>query len=130
MNVTRSRILALLIVVGLVLPTIPVAGHSCLGDSCLSDMKQASCTDDGNEMDSCCKSDAGQTEQESEDSGDDCCSSGGCDCMCCGAAVVAPAVVRSPTQVTIAPRSIPVAIRRSMLSPQDAVGALLHPPQS
>jgi len=121
----HCRILVLLIVVGLVVPTMPVAGDSCRGDSC-SDGRQAAQSSSAR-MDSCCNpSDA----DEAQDEGDGCCSSRGCNCICCATAVV-PALIRStPTRVTIAPRSTPVAIRRSVLSAQDAVGALLHPPQS
>jgi len=126
----HCRSLVLLIVVGLIVPTMPVAGDSCRGDSCRSDVRQAS-ESSGARMDSCCNSDAGQhVDDQAQDGSDGCCSSRGCNCICCGTAVV-PALIRStPTRVTIAPRSTPVAIRRSVLSAQDAVGALLHPPQS
>ena len=134
MSAIRCRILVLLIVVGLVVPAMPVAGHSCWGDSCrlhLLPNAAPSCSDAGAGTDSCCKSDAGRHEDdEAEDESDGCCSSDGCNCICCGTAVVQALVRSTPTRVTIAPRSIPVAIRRSALSPQDAVGALLRPPQS
>ncbi len=121
MNATRCRILALLIVVGLVVPTMPVAaGHSCWGDSCSLHARQ---TDQ-----SCCDVDP-DAGHDAQDEGDDCCSSGGCDCICCGAAVVTALLRWTPIQVTIAPRSGPVSIRRLTLSPQDAVGALLRPPR-
>ena len=91
------------------------------------DVQQAAESSSAQE-DACCKdpSDADETEDE----GDDCCSSGGCHCICCGTAVVGALIRSTPIQVTIAPRSVPVALRRSELSPQDAVGALLQPPQS
>lgn len=121
MNATRCRILALLIVVGLVVPTMPAAaGHSCWGDSCSLHVRQAA--------QSCCDAD-GQVDENAEDECNDRPSSGGCDCICCGGAVVTAVLRWAPVQVTIAPRSVPVAIRRSTLSPQDAVGALLHPPR-
>ena len=131
MNAIRCRILALLIVVGLVVPTMPVAaGHLCWDDSCSLHVRQ---TDQ-----SCCETDL-HADQDAEDAtdaadaketGDDCCSSDGCDCICCGAAVVTALLRRAPIQVTIVPRSVPVAIRRSTLSPQDTVGALLRPPRT
>lgn len=128
MNVTRCRILSLLIAAGLVVPAMQVAGHSCWGDSCPLHLQQAqqSCSDVGAETDSCCRSE----DDEPEGGGDDCCSNGGCDCMCCGATVVTAVVRSTPTRVTIAPRSIPVSICRTALRPQDAVGALLRPPQA
>ncbi len=122
MNATRCRILALLIVVGIVVPTMPVAaGHSCWGDACSLHVRQ---TDQ-----SCCDADP-DAGHDAQDEGDDCCSSGGCDCICCGTAVVTALHSRAPIQVTIVPRSVPVALRRSTLFPQDAVGALLHPPRT
>ena len=125
MNATRCRILALLIVVGLVVPTMPVAaGHSCWGDSCSLHVRQTE--------QSCCDADpdAGHDAQDATDASEDCCSSDGCDCICCGTAVITALLRRAPVQVTILPRSTPVAIRRSTMSPQDAVGALLHPPRT
>ncbi len=122
MNATRCRILALLIVVGLVVPTMPAAGgHSCWGSSCSLHVRQ---TDQ-----SCCDVDP-DAGQDAQDEGDDFCSSDGCDCICCGTAVVTALLRRAPIQVTIVPRSVPVAIRRSTLSPQDTVGALLRPPRT
>ncbi len=134
MNAIRCRILSLLIVIGLVVPTMQVAGHSCWGDSCPLHLRQAA-QPSGARIDSCCNeprpssarpcqpSDAGQAQD------DGCCSDGGCDCICCGAPVVTAMDRSTPTQVTIALRSGPVAICRSALRPQDAVGALLQPPQ-
>ncbi len=121
MNTTRCRILALLIIVGFVVPTLPaVAGHSCWGDSCSLHVRQAD--------QSCCDADP-DAGHGAPDEGDDSPSRDRCDCMCCDAAVVTAVLRRAPTQVTIAPRPIPVAIRRSTLSPQDAVGALRRPPR-
>jgi len=122
MNATRCRILALLIVVGLVVPAMPAAaGHSCWGDSCSLHVRQADQT--------CCDADL-SSDHDAQGEADDCCSSDGCDCICCGTAVVTALLRRAPIQVAIVPRSVPVAFRRSTLSPQDAVGALLHPPRS
>jgi hypothetical protein len=122
MNTTRCRILTLLIFVGLVVPTLPVAaGHSCWGDSCSLHVRQT--------PQSCCDAEQ-QVEPCAQDQDDDCCSSGGCDCICCGAAVVTALLRSTPVQVTIAPRAVSIAICRSTLSPQDAVGALLRPPRS
>ena len=47
---------------------------------------------------------------QAEDEGDDCCSSRGCNCICCGTAVVGALIRSTPIHVTIAPRSIPVAL--------------------
>jgi len=136
----HCRILLLLIVVGLVVPTMPVAGDSCRGDSCRLHLRQAAESSSAR-MDTCCNDPRASSlalarpchpidADKAEDLGDDCCSSRGCNCICCGTAVV-PALIRStPIQVTIAPRSATVALGRPVLSPQDAVGALLHPPQS
>jgi hypothetical protein len=122
MNTTRCQILTLLIFVGLVVPTMPVAaGHSCWGDSCSLHVRQT--------PQSCCDAEQ-QVEPCAQDQDDDCCSSGGCDCICCGAAVVTALLRSTPVQVTIAPRAVSIAICRSTLSPQDAVGALLRPPRS
>ena len=122
MSTTHCRILALLILVGLVVPTMPAAaGHSCWGDSCSLHVRQ---TDQ-----SCCDADP-HVDHGARNEGDDCCSSGGCDCICCGTAVVTALLRRAPIQVAIVPRSVPVAIRPSTLSPQDAVGTLLRPPRS
>ncbi len=139
MNVD-CRILVLLIVVGLVVPTMPAAGDSCRGDSCRLHLRQAAELSSAR-MDTCCNDPRASSlplarpchpidADEAEDEGDDCCSSRGCNCICCGTAVVGALIRSTPIQVTIAPRSIPVALGRSVLSPQDAVGALLHPPQS
>ncbi len=122
MTTTRCRILALLIVAGLVVPTMPAAaGHSCWGDSCSLHVRQAA--------QSCCDADR-HVDDDAQDEGDDRPSSGGCDCICCGTAVVTALLRRAPVQVRIVPRSVPVAIHRSTLSPQDTVGALLRPPRS
>ena len=122
MTTTRCRILALLIVAGLVVPTMPAAaGHSCWGDSCSLHVRQVD--------ESCCDADL-PADHDAQDEGDDCCSSDGCDCICCGTAVVTALLRRAPVQVRIVPRSVPVAIHRSTLSPQDTVGALLRPPRS
>ena len=121
MSTTHCRILALLILVGLVVPTMPAAaGHSCWGDSCSLHVRQADQT--------CC--DAEPADHDVQDERDDCCSNDGCDCICCGTAVVTALLRRAPIQVAIVPRSVPVAIRPSTLSPQDAVGTLLRPPRS
>lgn len=124
MNAVRTRILVLLIVSGLLAPAMQVAGHSCRGDACWSHSRQADPSCDEAAADSCCATE----ETESEDDG--CCSGGGCDCMCCGATVITLAVRPVPAQVTIAPRSVPVALPRLVLRPQDAVGTLLRPPQA
>ena len=123
----HCRILVLLIFVGLVVPTMPVAGDSCRGDSCPTHVRQTAESSSAR-MDSCCNDPQASDADEAQDDG--CCSSSDCNCVCCPPAVV-PALIRStPTQVSITPRSVPVAIGRSGLSPQDAVGELLHPPQS
>ena len=129
MHVSHTRIFSLLIVIGLVVPAMQVAGHSCRGDACQSHRQAApSCSDAGEMKDSCCSSQSEDDEAENEDDG--CCSDGGCDCMCCGAPVITVMDRFTPIRVTIAPRSVPVVICRSALRPQDAVGALLQPPQA
>ena len=122
MKTIRCRIPVLLIVVGLVMPTMPVAGDSCPLDSCRIDPPFVAqvCSDDGTEPDSCCTTDEGPSE--------DCCPHG-CKCVCCDTAVV-PLVRSGPSSVTIVPRSIPVVTHRPMFAPQDAVNTLLRPPRN
>ena len=122
MNTLRSRIPVLLIVVGLVMPTMPVAGDSCPLDSCRFDPSLAaqSCSGDGAELDSCCETDEGEDE--------DCCPHG-CRCVCCDTAVM-PLVRSASPPVKIAPRSARIATHRPVFKPQDAVNTLLRPPQS
>lgn len=131
MNAFRCRIQVLLIVVGLVVPMMPVAGDSCRGDSCTLQMGPAveSHSDGGSGMDSCCTSDEGGHQDDSDRHGDsDGCCPIGCNCVCCDTAVV-PQVRSTPPSASIAPRSVPAAIHRLVFSPQDAVNRLLRPPQ-
>ena len=132
MNTFRSHIPLLLIVIGLMMPTMPVAGESCPRDSCRPDGQPAAqlCSDDGTELDSCCTADDRGQEEDAgrQDGSDDCCPHG-CKCVCCDTADV-PLVRLAPSSVKIAPRSIPVARHRLLFAPQDAVNSLLRPPQA
>ena len=122
MTAFRSRIPVLLIVVGLVMPAMPVAGDSCPRESCSFDLQLAvqSHGDAGADTESCCETDEGGNE--------DCCPHD-CRCICCDTVVV-PLVRSAPSAVKIAPRSIPVAMHRPVFAPQDAVNRLLRPPQA
>ena len=122
MNTIRCRIPVLLIVVGLMMPAMPVAGDSCPLDSCRFEPVLAAqpCSDDATESESCCETD--------QDRSEDCCPHD-CRCVCCDTGVV-PLVRAGPPSVKIAPRSVAVATRRPMFAPQDAVNTLLRPPRT
>lgn len=123
---TIRRILTLLITAGLLTPGMQVAGSSCRGDACPLHRRQAT---PPITVDACCGGDAA-TPHAGESGDDDCCSDGGCDCMCCAVPVL-PAPARStPALVKMASRADRMGVHRSVLAPQDAVGALLRPPQA
>ena len=91
-----------------------------------------SATDDADEMSLCCKAKAQQ--QQDTEAEDDGCSPGdcsnGCNCICCGSAVVQVVQRTAPVQVALAPRAASVTVRSSSCLPQDVVCALFHPPQA
>ena len=119
----RFRLLGLLIAAGLAVPTMPVAGDDCQ----LAELPAAqSCAESA--ADTCCPAETDQP-REGEDEDHDCCPSG-CECICCGCAVV-PVLHRSVgAQVTRVPPSTTLGDWSLVIRPQKAVGELLHPPQA
>jgi hypothetical protein len=108
----------MLVMAGLVLPTMHARGEVC-------EATQRSCAlvDDA-PNDSCCATDSDRDEQE-----DDCCSDS-CKCLCCRAAVVPVMHRTTPTRVTFAPLTFAFAAPIPTLAPQDSDSDLFHPPKS
>jgi hypothetical protein len=121
----RLRLLMLVVALGLVVPTVPVAGHDC---GAAPGTAVETCEVSDAPADSCCSDEDDQQDDEDEDR--DCCP-GGCSCVCCGCATATPVMHRSaPAAAALMPPSASQADRRSELSPQDSAGRLIRPPQS
>jgi hypothetical protein len=119
------RLLMLVVALGLVVPTVPAAGHDC---GAAPGPAVESCDVSDTPVDSCCSGEDDQQDDEDEDG--DCCP-GGCSCVCCGCATATPVMHRVvPASSSQMPPSVSQADRRSELSPQDSAGKLIRPPQS
>ena len=119
-----SRLVVLMVALGLVAPTLPVVGGHCVGD--LAPAAEP-CGDGAFPADTCCWGEE-VPQDPTTDEDDDCCP-GGCVCVCCGCAAT-PAVhrfARAPAPFALRPS--PLADRSSGFLPQDSVGELLRPPQ-
>ncbi|MHC4305437.1 MAG: hypothetical protein ACYSW2_13295 [Planctomycetota bacterium] len=124
-NTIRLRLLILLVALGLVLPTVPAAGHDC---GAAPGTAVESCDASDAPADSCCPSEDDQDENEQEDR--DCCPSD-CACVCCGCATASPVMHRAASAAaSLTPPSASQLDGRYELSPQDSVGDLIRPPQS
>ena len=122
----RLRLLMLVVALGLVVPTVPAAGHDC-GTAPGPAVEPCDVSDAP--ADSCCPSEDDRHDDDDEEDRD--CCPGGCDCVCCGCATATPVMHRSASAlVSLMPPSASPFDRRSELSPQDSAGKLIRPPQS
>ena len=123
MNAFRCLLVAV-IALGMVVPAMPVTADAC------PEPRPAApaCDDAGAPADSCCPGETDRHDEGDEEDGD-CCPSG-CACICCGCAVVSAWHRSARAAVTVVPRSASTLVPNAVLSPQDFVGALLHPPQA
>ncbi len=124
-----SRVLVLMIVVGMLAPMAPSAQRHCIG---APEPEPERCAVQADEAASCCagKGEQQAPEQDNGSTDEDCCA-GDCACMCCVIMPVPVMVLRAVSnEDELMPTLDPCADRGTECRAQDAVGALLRPPQA